>query len=424
MAGHVEKICVKCGTDVSAIERSKDAKGRYWCMPCYRAALAKQEAKREAERRAQHAAAPAGDADDQMMAALLDEGVHETAQPTACPNCRAMMPPGSVLCMSCGYNAQTGETLSTVARNRSKAEKAMDRVGDAGKKVEAPMLVLLSVIGGSIGGVIGAGIWAAVAYNLRLEIGWLAIGVGLITGGGVAVCAKDYTGMLTGLIAVVIAIGAIVGGKYWASSIIVSDYIEQVSSTESTDVSDGMSWMATLVADEWEAAGRRLDWPEDMDNSIAWERLDFPRDVWAEARDRWMAMGPQEQIDFVQEQRQFGEDDALGALATEVADDWEASGQELDWPEGMSNEWAWAEEEFPEDVWAEAERRWYAMTPLEQEAYVADQQGFYEGEFTQAFQEAATSEFFLGTFGILDFAFFAFAIMAAYGVGSGGDLNG
>lgn len=415
MSEQPEKICVKCGKDVRALERSKDRMGRYWCMDCYRQAVARQQV-REAER----AAIVAPDDHSDLMASLIDEGVADVAPPAACPHCSAPLAPGSVLCLSCGYNAQTGEVLKTTARNRSKADKALEK---AGKTVELPMLLLLSIVSGSIGGAIGAGIWAAVAYHLNLEIGWLAWGVGLLVGGGVAIGARGNTGALTGSIAVIIAIISILGAKLGVSVIVVDDYLGGYTISDAFTLSDGPSLMATDVADEWESEGRQLDWPDAMDNDHAWEREEFPADVWAEAKRRWNDLSPDERQAYIDSQSTFTDEDAIASIATDIADSRESGGERLNWPAGMDNTTAWAEDEFPADVWAEAERQWDARSIDAKQAFIDAEQRRADAVFNQAIQTAATGEVFLSTFGLLDILFFILAIGTAFTVGAGGDVN-
>lgn len=67
------------------------------------------------------------------------------------------------------------------------------------------------VIAGGVAGLIGAAVWAAVAYYANLEIGWIAWAVGGLV--GFAVAAAGGSGGAGGLIATLITIVAICGGK-------------------------------------------------------------------------------------------------------------------------------------------------------------------------------------------------------------------
>ncbi|MBN4052614.1 hypothetical protein JYT82_00715, partial [bacterium AH-315-K20] len=72
----------------------------------------------------------------------------------------------------------------------------------------------LWIIAGCVAAVIGAAIWAAVAYYAHFEIGWIAWIIGAMVGGAVFATAGDQAGMMTGVGAAVIAIAGVVGGKY------------------------------------------------------------------------------------------------------------------------------------------------------------------------------------------------------------------
>lgn len=48
----------------------------------------------------------------------------------------------------------------------------------------------LGILGGAVGGLLGAVIWAAVTYFTEYQIGWLAVGVGFLAGFGVRLLGK------------------------------------------------------------------------------------------------------------------------------------------------------------------------------------------------------------------------------------------
>jgi hypothetical protein len=68
-------------------------------------------------------------------------------------------------------------------------------------------------IGGLVGGVIGAGIWAAIVYFTGFEIGIVAWGIGLLVGFGALVLSGGRAGAAGGVIAAVLALGAVLLGK-------------------------------------------------------------------------------------------------------------------------------------------------------------------------------------------------------------------
>ncbi|MBX3362814.1 MAG: hypothetical protein KF912_00405 [Phycisphaeraceae bacterium] len=112
----VNKVCCKCEVDVSQAKRHKDAKGRYWCEPCFAkaAAEAKGGASQGKPDAASGAATPAW-----LAGSLAVEGKRCTA-------CSAPMPKEGVICTSCGHNSETGKAMGTrvVMAPKEKAPKA------------------------------------------------------------------------------------------------------------------------------------------------------------------------------------------------------------------------------------------------------------------------------------------------------------
>ena len=47
------------------------------------------------------------------LGGLMDQAGFESAGGTPCPKCNAGMPPGAVLCVTCGFHLESGETLQT-----------------------------------------------------------------------------------------------------------------------------------------------------------------------------------------------------------------------------------------------------------------------------------------------------------------------
>src|SRR5262245_35725197 len=78
------------------------------------------------------------------------------------------------------------------------------------------------VVGGVIGGAVGAAVWAAITYFTSREIGWIAWGVGFVVGLGVRVAAGNESGFAPGITAAVLAVFALVVGKYAAVTLIVN----------------------------------------------------------------------------------------------------------------------------------------------------------------------------------------------------------
>lgn len=143
------------------------------------------------------------------------------------------------------------------------------------------------VIGGLIGGLAGAAVWAAVTHFTNYEIGWIAWGVGIATGFGVRMAAGDDDGNGPGLTAVLIAVLALVAGKYMATVPRVNQLIRSLDGLIVVTAEDQKLEFAKTIATERERAGKKLKWPPNKNIVTAEEKGDFPADVWKEAEKRW-----------------------------------------------------------------------------------------------------------------------------------------
>ena len=90
------------------------------------------------------------------------------------------------------------------------------------------------IIGGTIAAIIGAVIWGAIAFYGKVEIGYLAIGIGLLVGFGVSAGSRSG-GVGAAAIAVILTVLSLVGGKYAAVQMAVMDVHSQIPAFEMTD---------------------------------------------------------------------------------------------------------------------------------------------------------------------------------------------
>lgn len=147
-----------------------------------------------------------------------------------------------------------------------------------------------------IAGIAGAAVWAAVSHYTGYEVGFIAWGVGLVVGIAMMAGAGNSAGAQTGVLAAIIAVAAVLGGKYATVHLDLQEFTSEMEAS-GFEISehDLLVQHADEVVAEWEAEGRRLAWPEGMTVDEAWEVEDYPPDVWAEAEQRWEALGPQAQ---------------------------------------------------------------------------------------------------------------------------------
>lgn len=172
--------------------------------------------------------------------------------------------------------------------------------------------------GGLLGGLIGAGIWVAIAHTTGYEIGWIAWGVGGLVGLGVRLLGSAEMAsfdratrqrvvkrvpamapVAAGLVAAVIAVGAVVAAKYQVLNLALSQVVEvpDASNTEAI-----LSRIADDIVLEREEAGREVVFPPGKDFDSAALEGDYPPDIWQEAEARWASLAPDERAAWLAQQ--------------------------------------------------------------------------------------------------------------------------
>lgn len=157
------------------------------------------------------------------------------------------------------------------------------------------MGALLGIIGGIVGGAIGAGAWGLIAYITGYEIGWVAVGVGFITGIGVAIGSKGRAGAMGGILAAIIALVAVAGGKFFAVEMAAQKYTKssefknEIASFEITDDMMVM-YVADLVVADKVSRNETINWPTGVTADTAEEEEDYPPELWKDAKARWVAL--------------------------------------------------------------------------------------------------------------------------------------
>lgn len=155
---------------------------------------------------------------------------------------------------------------------------------------------------GIVAGLIGAAIWAAIAYYANMEIGWVAWGIGALVGIAMAAVAQQ-TGPALGAAAVVITILSIVGGKYASVQVALSAALGDDSEIFAAYESE--EFLITFLADEevvrQQQNGGIINWPAGVDPEMAEKESDYPPNIWQNARKKWVAMTPENQAQFKQD---------------------------------------------------------------------------------------------------------------------------
>jgi hypothetical protein len=146
------------------------------------------------------------------LSSWLDEELKvaaTTPPPTRCPGCDELMTAGAVLCTKCGYDKRTGErrALKRVAAEDGEAKsKKRGKIGFASS-------LLRGTICSFVAAMIGAAIWAVLAYFTKREFGFVAWALGGLTGAGMAIAHDDDDGTFAGMIAGFMSIVGIIAAK-------------------------------------------------------------------------------------------------------------------------------------------------------------------------------------------------------------------
>jgi phosphate/sulfate permease len=160
---------------------------------------------------------------------------------------------------------------------------------------------------GVIAGVIGAAVWAALAYFTGYEIGWLAWGIGAVV--GAAMATNENRNTMTGVIAAVITIVAITGGKFLAVEASISHekgiIIEELESDINIENSEYViSWIADEIVEEKLENGETVDFPAGVEAGFASAKEDYPSHIWVLAEEEWDSMTDDEQNKYREDIRQ------------------------------------------------------------------------------------------------------------------------
>ena len=151
------------------------------------------------------------------------------------------------------------------------------------------MVYLRAAGGGLVAGLIGAAIWAGIAYATDREVGFVAWAIGGLVGFGVRVGAQEKVGFGVGGLAVGVALLAIVVGKFAAVSLAVSDLKIDELDVRVTD-EDMTADLADQVSREWRAKGKNVELPPNSNPKTVADTRGHPPAVWQEAKKRWNAL--------------------------------------------------------------------------------------------------------------------------------------
>lgn len=161
------------------------------------------------------------------------------------------------------------------------------------------MDLLKGAAGGIIGGLIGGTIWALIAYYAHYEIGWIAWGIGALVGFGMAVGSGGNGGAAGGGIAIIIALSSIVGGKYFASHLMVQHEVNKIKLV----VTDEMMIMTQLEAGaaKLEGEGKKVAYKNGKNADTAETPADYPDWMVKQVKDYYEGLNDSERASLKKE---------------------------------------------------------------------------------------------------------------------------
>ena len=129
----------------------------------------------------------------------------------ACPQCGAGIPARAALCVSCGYNRESGRTLKRASAGPGVLGGLVRKLGGS--------FVLGCVLSG-LGGVVGAAVWLLIAIITGYVISWIAIGLGALAGYGMTL-GYHQRNQLAGVAAAGMSVVAILLAKIMVFAFVI-----------------------------------------------------------------------------------------------------------------------------------------------------------------------------------------------------------
>lgn len=160
----------------------------------------------------------------------------------------------------------------------------------------------MAVIAGVVAGAIGAALWAAISYFANAEVGYIAWGIGFLTGYAVARFVEDDANAFTGVIAASCAVVAVLVGKYAAAHLGTHDALQRMNAQPPQINAEMMiNSYAHDIAEERAAKGQPVRFAGNKKQEDVRKLADFPADVQQAAKERWEKMPAGEQTAAIEQ---------------------------------------------------------------------------------------------------------------------------
>jgi hypothetical protein len=195
--------------------------------------------------------------DEELETARVEAKAKPQAPPSdaSCPSCDGPMTPGAVICVKCGYDTRIRGRRSVEHVDENKEAPKRSKLGHMGSLLRGTFFSFLAAM-------LGAIIWAVLAYFTNREFGIVAWGLGGLAGLGMALGHEDDDGTFAGIIAAFMSLVGIVAAKVFIVIILiaaaVSTIVNELPLGESMDAveSQRSALALAMAAEEMQEAGQ------------------------------------------------------------------------------------------------------------------------------------------------------------------------
>lgn len=180
---------------------------------------------------------------------------------SACPSCNGPMGAGAVICVQCGYDKRIRSRRSVEHVDEDKLAPKRSKLGHMGSLLRGSFFSFL-------GAMVGAIIWAVLAYLTHRSFGIVAWGLGGLAGFGMALGHDDDDGTFAGIIAGCMSILGILAAKVFIVIILLAVVVSTIVAEMPVDAErqaldfvelQRSALASSMALERLEASGEKLD---------------------------------------------------------------------------------------------------------------------------------------------------------------------
>jgi hypothetical protein len=182
--------------------------------------------------------------DEELESACVDAKSKPKPPPddAGCPSCSGPMAPGALVCVKCGYDTRIRGRRSVERVTEDDSTKKRSKLGSAASLLRGTFFSFL-------GAMLGAFIWAVLAYLTMYEFSIVAWGLGGLAGLGMALGHEADDGTFAGIIAAFMSFVGIVAAKIFIVIIVVAAALSSAVNDLEFDVdADPVEMQRTALA--------------------------------------------------------------------------------------------------------------------------------------------------------------------------------